>query len=163
MTVGSFGHYISVVMLILILMAFTAKYALDDDASWQKVSAQGLHVKIQTGLSQMYWQWQQQGRANQIEYKPENVKRAFIIDMSNEGVPLVEKNEQGCKTFLSWFIEEKVLNNQLDVTTTYIQETTIDLPTGAKLQREPIYSCHFDYANKILRYDLSTGHFTFTD
>jgi hypothetical protein len=159
------GRNIFAIVVMFILMALTAKYAFDENANWQGMSAQGLNVRIQTGITQIYWQWQQQGRAKQIEYRPENVKQAFVINMTNKGLPDVEKNEDGCNEFLSWFVDENVLSNQMEVTTNYSERKVSHtaLTDGAKELAEPVYSCQFLYANTILEYDLKSGQFTFTN
>lgn len=162
---GNFGRYFVAVIVMLILMVLTAKYALDKNTNWENTSAQGLKVKIQTGLTQIYWQWQQEGRAKQIEYKPGNVKQGFVLAMTNKGLPELEKNENGCEVFLSWFIDEKVLSNQLEVTTSYIERkvTNQALSDGTKESARTVSSCQFLYANKRFKYDLDTGQFTVTD
>ena len=164
---SNLGRFIVAVIVMLILMGLTAKHVLNDNnnATWQNLSAQGLNTKIQTGLTQMYWQWQQEGRAKQIEYRPENVKQTFIINMTNKGLPKIEMNADGCIEFLSWFVDENVLSNQLEVTTTFIERNVTKrvLANGNKENAKPVYICQFLYANEIFKYDLATGQFTFTD
>lgn len=165
MGLGNIGRNVIAVIVMLILMTMTVKYTFEENTSWQSISAQGLNTKIQTGITQIYWQWQQQGRANTIEYKPANAKQGFVINMSNKGLPELQKSEEGCNEFLSWFVEEKVLSNQIEVTTSHIERNVTNQVTndGTKDHVKADYVCQFLYANTLLEYDLKSGHLTFTD
>ena len=165
MGLDNIGRNVIAVIVMLILMAMTVKYTVEENTGWQNISAQGLNTKIQMGITQIYWQWQQQGRAHKIEYSPENVKKAFVINMTNKGLPELEKSKEGCNEFLSWFVEEKVLSNQIEVTTSYIErKVTNQAPNdGTKDHTEADYVCQYMYANKFLEYDLKSGQLTFTD
>lgn len=166
MGLGNIGRNIIAVIVMLILMAMTVKYTIEENTGWQSISAQGLNTKIQTGITQIYWQWQQQGRAKKIEYRPENVKQAFAINMSNKGLPELRKSKDGCNEFLSWFVEEKVLSNQIEVTTSYIEREVTNQITNDGTKKDHVetdYVCQFLYANTLLEYDLKSGHLTFTD
>lgn len=165
MSSSKLGRFVIVIIVVGILMAITVKYVFNGNDNWRNVSANGLQVKVQTGLTQIYWKWQSEGRAKQIEYQPGNVDKAFIINMTTKGLPVVERNEKGCKTFLSWFVEEKMLSKSLNVTTTFIERklTNTNIPIGMNNDTSSVYICQFSHTKKIFNYDLITGSFTFTD
>jgi hypothetical protein len=145
-------------------MVLVIRKALNEDAHWLDVSGQGLHTKIQTGLTQIYWQWQGNGRANKIEYWPENIEYPFLIEMNDRGLPVVAKNVGGCVQFLYWFVDEKLLNKSVDVTTNYI-ETKYSINSLRNENAEDGIEtaiCQFEYANKVHIYDLNSGRLTFT-
>jgi hypothetical protein len=156
-------------------MILTIKYSFKEDASWLDISSQGLHGKIQTGVTQMYWQWQGQGRTSTIEYGPENVDSPFVINMTQNGLPILQQDDAGCFEFLSWFIDKNLLNKSLNVTTTYISkslynnsEKTRGLSNGSESTQEAGKElnhayCQFEYAGKFHTYDINTGQLTLTD
>lgn len=154
--------YVSAFTVVFILMALLTKYALHDDANWHDVSGQGLNSKIQTGLTQMYWQWQGNGRANRIEYWPENAEQGFIIEMDAQGLPIVDNDERGCLQFLYWFVDEKLLNKNVNVTTTFIQTQTNVTGAQNKNIENGTAMCQFQYADKFYTYDLNSGQLRFT-
>lgn len=162
--------YVLAVAIILLLMAITVKYMLDDNAKWRDISSEGLHTKIQTGITQIYWQWQAQGRAKQIEYWPQNTEHGFTITMSDKGLPLVLPSKEGCLEFLIWFVDEKILNKSLKVTITYVGKNLIDNDgriTGTIMQDKQsdfaLSTCKFEYAGKIHTYNINSGQLTLTN
>jgi hypothetical protein len=163
-------------------MALTIRASFKEDAAWVAISNQGLHGKMQTGITQIYWQWQSQGRTNSIEYKPENVSQTFVINMTNDGLPLIERSQQGCLEFLYWFVDKKFLNKSVNVTTTFIekrfdevgdQSSNIALSeesaATSSLQKRDISGdlqaefCNFQYGTKVHIYNLNSGTLTFSD
>jgi hypothetical protein len=169
----------SALIIIFILMALTVTYTTQDDAPWQEISSKGLHGKMQTGITQIYWQWQAQGRAGSIEYWPQNAQQPFAIEMTPEGLPVVAKSERGCLQFLFWFVDEKLLNKSLNVTTTYIHRNISDIGQNLNdsqtlgndqymhntdLKREfDIFVCQYQYAGNVHRYNINTGLLTLTN
>jgi hypothetical protein len=154
----------SALIIVLVLMVQLMKYALNEQTYWHDVSGQGLNAKIQTGLTQMYWQWQGNGRADNIEYWPQNADQAFTIQMNNKGLPVVTKDKSGCLQFLYWFIDKKLLNKSVNVTTTYIPAQANVDGAGNKNMKSGIESsmCQFQYADKFYTYDLNSGQLQFT-
>lgn len=172
---NTFLRYVTAITIVFVLMALTIKYTMKSDTTWRDVSSQGLHTKIQTGLTQMYWQWQAQGRATSIEYWPQNAEQAFVINMSSTGLPVVNPDNEGCLTFLNWFVDKKILNKNVNVTITYIQKTFEEQGQSAprskiqgeqakEVKGEAIHSyCQFHYAGKVHQYDITTGQLRFAD
>lgn len=146
------------IIVIFVLMKLTIEYADSPQARYKDVSSQGLQTKIENGLQQIYWQWQHQGRVDFIDYPiPSNSSdRATIkIAVNSKGLPLVEKSRKGCERFIKWFVDEKVLNNPLDLTTTVV--------TSTKSEGNESYFCRFEYANRVYRYHPFTGELNTTN
>lgn len=147
-------HYIAVIFIVVALIGLSIKHIFVGDSKWQQISGQGLHIKMQTGLAQIYWLWQKAGRPQQIEYKPENTDEISKIAMDQQGRPQIEQSEQGCKDMLSWFIDQKALNYQVKVSTTS-NEGSIGLSRQ--------FSCKFEYAKYVYLYNTSTRQLDFID
>lgn len=149
--------FLSAFSIILLLMVVVIKYSLDGNAGWQETSAQGLKAKMQTGLTQMYWKWQADGRAEQIQYQPENGHGSFVIPMNAQGRPQISKDINGCLQFLYWFIDEKTLNKTVNVSTTFKEARTNNNNASSDSA-----TCNFQYASNTYIYDLNSGHLSFS-
>ncbi len=141
-------------------MLLTVKNALDENAQWHVISAKGLQTKMQTGLTQIYWQWQQKGRPAQIEFMPENQSSVVLMTMSKQGVPVIEANKAGCEQLLSWFVDEQYRNDQINLTTTFLNRDAVtklhNHTNNANGASEKI--CKFEYAQHVFLYHLFTGN-----
>ena len=146
-------HYLAVLFVVVAMLGLNVKDLILNDGKWQQVSAQGLHIKMQTGLAQIYWQWQQAGRPNNIEYHPENVATGNYIALNVAGQPQIEQSVEGCKQMLNWFVDQKVLNNQVKVSTT-IDRGVIAVDG---------FSCNFEYAGYMFTYNTFTSDLNFYD
>lgn len=147
-------HYVAVIFIVVGLIGLSIKHIFVDDTKWQQISGQALHLKMQTGLAQIYWQWQKTGRPNQIMYKPENIDEISPIVIDKQGRPEIEQSEQGCKDMLSWFVDQRVLNYQVKVS---INKDNNSI--GSSKQ----FSCKFEYAKYVYLYNTSTRQLDFTD
>lgn len=106
-------HFVAVVMLVAVLIAWLLTTMQKGSERWQKTSVNALVQKIQGDLRQMYWQWQDEGRPHSILYKPQNVERAHLVPMSLKGRPVIARNVNGCMQFMQWFIDQEHINGQL--------------------------------------------------
>jgi len=146
------------IAMILLLMTLTIDKTTAPHNAFNKVSFSGLQVKIETGLQQIYWQWQHQGRPDYIDYPlpGDIVERETIkIATNNQCLALVENSQQGCEEFISWFIDKKLLNKALQMSTTVVRETN-------ELDEESFY-CKLEYANRVFMYHPQTGDLRFLD
>lgn len=99
--------------LVSVLMTVLIKHVLLDDTAWQQTSAQGLKNKLSTGINQVYWQWQDEGRPKQILYQPEHAATAYEIPISPQGRAVFAESEAGCTQFLFWFIDKNILEDHV--------------------------------------------------
>jgi hypothetical protein len=133
-------------------VSFNVNHMLGDANKWQQVSGQSLYIQMQTGLAQIYWQWQQAGRPQQIDYQPENADKISQIIIDKQGRPQIAQNEKGCEQMLSWFVDQKALNYRVKV--------SIKHNAGIILVNQD-FVCRFEYAKYVYLYNTRTRQLDF--
>lgn len=161
-------HFMAVACVVLLLLVAFINSTMQEGSQWQVASEQGLHNKVQTELAQIYWQWQQQGRPEHIIYSPEQAKNMFYqpqgeaieyrIQMSSLGVPIIASTIDGCKEFMTWFVEQNVLQNQIKVSIQRLLITPSETERTAK-QDKIQTMCQFKFFNTVYQYNVKSGEF----
>jgi len=144
-------HLAMTALVIFTLVGLSVKQLFSDDAQWEQVSAKGLQQKIQVGLEQIYWQWQNEGRPSEIVYHPENAQKAVNIAMSADGKPSFELNIDNCEKFLNWFVDDISLDQFISVS---IDEHS-DAPLSEKRTQAKIDACTYSMANQRFVYHVN--------
>ncbi|MFW8591801.1 hypothetical protein ACOI22_13420 [Glaciecola sp. 2405UD65-10] len=116
-------RFLVVLILIAILATVLVSQVTKDDQAWQATLAIGLKNTLSTGITQLYWQWQDKGRPSRIVYQPEHVNTTVEIDVSTSGRALFEPSDEGCATFLYWFVEQEVLENHINTSIKKYEDT----------------------------------------
>lgn len=111
-------HFIVTACVVMTLVALSIVHIMRSEAQWEQVSARGLQHKINVGLEQIYWQWQSEGRPEEIMYRPEHVKQAIKIKMLADGKPDIEVSQAACKEFLNWFVQDLSMDSLVTVKAT---------------------------------------------
>jgi uncharacterized membrane protein len=153
MNVQRLWHYLAVVFIVVGIVGLSIKHIFVDQSKWERVSGQSLFKSLQTEITQVYWQWQQSGRPASIVYRPEHATNGKVINIDSEGRLVFEHTAEGCEEFLSWFVEQKALNYQVQVSTTLY---------GQSSQREESFVCRFEYASYEYLYDTNTRELKLT-
>lgn len=136
--------------VVVTLVTLSITQIFSDDAQWEQVSAKGLQQKINVGLEQMYWQWQNEGRPNQIFYRPENTKHAFAIAMRDDGKPQFEVSIANCEKFLNWFVQDVSIDQFVSVSIDGDEDTQ----KGRETARANKSACSYTMANQRFAYNV---------
>jgi hypothetical protein len=161
-------RFLAAIGIIAALMLGYAKFMTNEPSDWQYVSGIGLQSKVQTGLKQMYWQWQSQGRSKTINYQPGNVDWVVVVNMNDKGLPILDGGKQGCDAFIAWFIDKRVFDSQLQMSAEFIKQD-VDAPSRYLEQNKAVVGeekrklsfCRFVLNEQIYSYYPHTGEFTF--
>lgn len=143
-------HFLAVLGVIGVVFTVGVQRLFFSQSDWQKVSATSLSTQIEKGLTQVRWQWQQDGRPSQLIYSPSNTNETYEIEMMGNGKPKVDASIEGCEKFLSWFVDKETFNKLVNVTTQKVKE----VGQTSKL-------CQFNYVGYTFTYDITQGEFTF--
>lgn len=155
-------RFIWVITIMAVLMATTVLYGTQKHTHWGEVSAYGLKTKVERGISQIYWQWQGDGRPEYIEYKTQSMVQAIMIKLNRRGVPVVENTKLGCEAFLSLFVNANEVDISNKVKTTFIADNRKSNTQDVTDKEATNAACQFEYAQHIYRYNLQSGKLTFS-
>lgn len=144
-------HKVLIVGITLAILSAVVKTQYKGEASWQQVSAVNLFTKMTIAVEQIKWQWQSEGRPLSIIFKPENARQGFEIELNEDGTIRIDKSIEGCKTLLTWLMNEKSFNNSAKVTTT--------ISDGKGLNADNVI-CNFEYVGRQIHYHVGSGALT---
>ncbi|MGQ8366068.1 hypothetical protein [Glaciecola sp. 1036] len=138
--------------LIVILVAYAFWYRVVREQEWQETMANGFEARVNNEISQIYWSWQQQGRPDVIDYVIGESKMTFPIVLTDKGLPLVEVSQEACLAFVSMFLDDQKLKENVKVSTTYLEHSN---------NKNAIGICHYSILNKVFAYHVETGEFKY--
>jgi len=141
-------RFLLVVIVISVLMTVLVKHVVIDDTAWQRTSAMGLKNKLTTGINQIYWQWQEEGRPKKIAYYPEHAANSVEIPISTSGRAIFDATEDGCNRFLYWFIDKNLLEHHVNTSIKKIENRST---------KQLSVICEFSLYKFIFLYAAETG------
>lgn len=164
-------HFLVAIMVVILLMFLFMMRTSSNDVKWQRTSAQGLYNKVQTGLSQVFWLWQQQGRPAYVLYKPQYAAKTYRIDMDNKGIPQIERSAKGCMAILALFVEKDFVENHFKVSiqrmkqgssamVPYTELSPVNDISNADSDRGVMHVlCKYEFYDFIFTYNIKNGEF----
>ncbi|MDT0595651.1 hypothetical protein [Glaciecola petra] len=144
-------HKLLIVGIAIVILTSLVRALYNDNASWQQVSAVNLFTKMTIAIEQLEWQWQNEGRPLSLFFKPQNAMQGFEIEFNKDGTIRIDKSIEGCKTLLTWLMNEKSFNNSVKVTTT--------ISEGNGMIANDVI-CNFEYVGRQIHYHIGSGELT---
>ncbi len=158
--------------VIVVLSSVLLIKVTSQNQVWESVSSEGLSHKMQTTLEQIYWQWQSEGRPNEIMYVKNAKNSPVALTVNTEGVPIFDQSEQGCTELFQLFIGETFPFDRLKVNISILPKQALP-PTNDGLKKlrysssmddikssERSHLCKFEYADRTYFFDFNTGKLT---